>query len=400
MKQQTIQKTELPEGWELKPLNDYAKFIKGTEPGSKTYNEEGKGIRFLRVSDISGKGKKLIYTTSKKIVIANKNDILMSFDGSIGLIARGLEGGFASGIRKIKSKDEKKLLNDFLYYILKSPQIFSQVFKYARGIGIMHAGRATKHLEIPLPPLFVQQKIVKKLNSFFEKYNKLKQEKQKAKEKYERILGSVINSLIPSKDKLPEGWEMKKLKEICKVVSGSTPKTSIKEYWDGNVLWITPKDLSKFDNTIINDTQRKITKKGYESCSTTMLPKGSVLMSSRAPIGYLAIAGKDMCTNQGMKSFVCSNKIINFYLYYFLKKAIPDLKQKGSGTTFGEISRSKLEEYEMPIPSISEQKQIISKLEKIKQKYQNISEEQKKIEKWLKELPKAVLSRAFKGKLV
>ncbi|APH39489.1 restriction endonuclease subunit S [Methanohalophilus halophilus] len=165
------------------------------------------------------------------------------------------------------------------------------------------------------------------------------------------------------KEKLPVGWEWKKIKDICKVVSGSTPKTSVPDYWGGDILWITPKDLSQFEGNTIYNTSRKITKKGYDSCSTTLLPKGSVLMSSRAPIGLLAIAGKEICTNQGFKSFVCSDSIYNKYLYYYLKAIMPKIKYQGSGATFSEISKTKVENIKIVIPPLATQQEIVAKLD-------------------------------------
>lgn len=118
---------------------------------------------------------------------------------------------------------------------------------------------------------------------------------------------------------LPKGWKMVKLGEIAQIISGSTPRTNVSEYWDGDITWMTPADLSKFNSIEIYDSARKITEGGYKSCSTTMLPAGTVLFSSRAPIGHLAIAGKEMCTNQGFKSLIPCEKANSFYLYFILK---------------------------------------------------------------------------------
>ena len=112
------------------------------------------------------------------------------------------------------------------------------------------------------------------------------------------------------------------LGEVADIYSGATPLTKNKEFYDdGNISWITPKDLSGFVHKYIYVGQRCITQEGYDSCATTLLPEGAVLFSSRAPIGYVAIAGKPLCTNQGFKSFVCNEKYLyNQYLYYYLIK--------------------------------------------------------------------------------
>ncbi|MFV9690955.1 MAG: restriction endonuclease subunit S, partial [Desulfobacteria bacterium] len=105
----------------------------------------------------------------------------------------------------------------------------------------------------------------------------------------------------------PNGWRKCQIGDIAKIVSGATPKTKIKEYWNGDILWATPKDLGQMHSIEISDTERKITKAGYESCSTNLLPPGSV---SRAPIGHLAINTKPMCTNQGFKSLIPKDRIL------------------------------------------------------------------------------------------
>ena len=192
-------------------------------------------------------------------------------------------------------------------------------------------------------------------------------------------------------------WPIKKIKDVCKVISGSTPKTSKPEYWDGDILWITPKDLTNFRGVVISNTQRKITEAGYKSCSATLVPEGTVLMSSRAPIGHLAIAGKGMCTNQGFKSFICSDELNNRYLYYYLKSVVPDLKEKGSGTTFNELSKSKTEQIDIPIPQLPVQKAIVKKLDLFFEEYKILENEKIKIKENSELLPNAVLTKAFKG---
>jgi len=196
-------------------------------------------------------------------------------------------------------------------------------------------------------------------------------------------------------NKLPPNWKLKKIKDVCKVVSGATPKTSKPEYWGGDILWITPKDLSKFKGTIISDTQRRITKEGYDSCSATLVPKGTVLMSSRAPIGYLAIAGKEICTNQGFKSFICSDEINNKFLYYYLKGIVPELEQKGSGTTFNELSKTKAEEIEIPIPPLSVQEALVKKLDAFFKEYDILSEEKQKAKENHEKILQSAVMKVF-----
>ena len=155
-----------------------------------------------------------------------------------------------------------------------------------------------------------------------------------------------------------------KLGDICEIVSGSTPKTSIAEYWDGDVKWITPAELSD-DTYIIMDSVRKITKLAVEKTGLRSIPKGTVILSSRAPIGKVAIAGCELYCNQGFKNLICSDVINNKYLYWFLRGNTIFLNSLGRGATFKEISKSIVSEIEINIPSIMQQKKVVENLEKL-----------------------------------
>lgn len=155
-----------------------------------------------------------------------------------------------------------------------------------------------------------------------------------------------------------------KLGDICKIVSGSTPKTTIEEYWDGDVKWITPAELNE-NVYIINDSVRKITKLAVEKTGLSSFPEGTVILSTRAPIGKVAIAGCEMYCNQGFKNLICSEKIFNKYLYWFLKGNTMFLNSLGRGATFKEISKAIVSEIEINVPEIEEQHEIVKILEKV-----------------------------------
>ena len=152
--------------------------------------------------------------------------------------------------------------------------------------------------------------------------------------------------------------------DICEVVSGATPKTKQAEFWDGDIPWATPKDLSENDSKYLNDTPRKITDTGLKSCSAKLLPVGSVLFSSRAPIGLLAINTQPVCTNQGFKSLVPREGVVTAdYLYWWLKANRPEIEKRGRGATFKEISKKIVQDIEIPLPDIGEQKRIAAILD-------------------------------------
>lgn len=163
-----------------------------------------------------------------------------------------------------------------------------------------------------------------------------------------------------------------RLGDVCQVVSGATPKTSVKEYWDGEFAWVTPAELK--GEVVVTTTERKLTKAGLDSCSLKLIPQGAVLLTSRAPIGKVAIAGCDMYCNQGFKNLVCSETVHNLYLYYWLKSNGEYLNSLGRGATFKEISKTIVENIKIPLPSLLEQKRIAEELDQICELKRNAEE--------------------------
>ncbi len=161
------------------------------------------------------------------------------------------------------------------------------------------------------------------------------------------------------------------LKDVANIYSGATPLTKNTNYYEGgNIAWITPKDLSGYKHKYIFYGKRSITEDGYKSCATNLLPKGTVLFSSRAPIGYVAIAGDELCTNQGFKNFVCKEGVLlNQYLYYYLLQNKHKIEALGNGSTFKEVSLKTLANYEIELPPIDVQKNIVNELVILDQKY-------------------------------
>lgn len=155
-----------------------------------------------------------------------------------------------------------------------------------------------------------------------------------------------------------------KIEDIGKVVGGATPSTKNSKFWDGDIPWITPKDLSGYNSRYISRGERNITQEGYDSCSTQMIPENSILFSSRAPIGYVAIAKNKLCTNQGFKSVVPNDKVDFMFLYYLLKYKANDIERivGGGGSTFNEVSGSAMRNIDLDIPELAVQKKIASLL--------------------------------------
>lgn len=194
------------------------------------------------------------------------------------------------------------------------------------------------------------------------------------------------------KIKLQEGWKEVELGDICEIVSGTTPSTIKPEFWNGDIFWITPADIENGHNWYCYKTKKKITNQGLQSSSLRLLPKGTVMLTSRAPIGKVAIAGVEMCSNQGFKNFICNNEIIlPEYLYFWLRSKEEYLNSLGRGATFKEITKLIVSKIKIPLPSISTQKQIVSFLEKA----EKLKELRNEADGLTKEYLKAVFLETF-----
>jgi type I restriction enzyme S subunit len=162
---------------------------------------------------------------------------------------------------------------------------------------------------------------------------------------------------------MKQGWVLKELGEVSEILNGGTPKTNISEYWDGDIHWITPADLGKLRKSTVNDTSRKITSLGLEKSSAKLFPENSIILSTRAPIGHLAINEVPMSTNQGCRGIVPGKKIDTWFLYYFLKMNVELLDSLGTGATFKELSTKSLAGIEIPLPPLPEQQRIVAILD-------------------------------------
>ena len=167
-------------------------------------------------------------------------------------------------------------------------------------------------------------------------------------------------------------WIECTLDKLGEIVGGATPSTKCEDYYGGSIPWITPKDLSSFKGRYITSGERNITEKGLASCSAQMMPKDAVLFTSRAPIGYVAIASQSVCTNQGFKSIVVNDKADPLFVYYLLKYNKDAIEAMGSGTTFKEVSGKTMRAVKVRIPlDVSYQKRIAAVLDSLDTKIEN-----------------------------
>lgn len=252
-----------------------------------------------------------------------------------------------------KIKDYR-ILPDYLKYYFKSRSFQKSITAFVQGStrASMKFGKM-KSISIDLPDEDKQNQILNTigiLENIIDKYElEIDHLNNLIKARFVEMFGGI--------DLAPQNKEWTKISDIGEVVSGSTPKTSIKEYWNGNICWITPAELSNMSG-IIYDSKKKITERGKSSCSLRMMPSRTVILSSRAPIGKVALLGKEMCCNQGFKNIICNEKVAPEYLYYLLGYNTIFLNSLGRGATFKEISKKIVGEIKVPLPAKELQNQF------------------------------------------
>jgi len=163
---------------------------------------------------------------------------------------------------------------------------------------------------------------------------------------------------------IPAHWDVRRLKFVARIYNGATPKSTEMDYWGGEINWVTPDDLGSLEGRYISKTKRTLTDKGYASCGATLVPAGSIVISTRAPIGHLAIATKSVCTNQGCRSLVPVKDIDNLFLYFVLYAGKAVLQSLGSGSTFQELSARELGNFPVSFPPLPEQRAIAAFLDR------------------------------------
>ncbi|WP_261787932.1 restriction endonuclease subunit S [Fusobacterium hwasookii] len=258
----------------------------------------------------------------------------------------------ADGVKILKNTSNL-FLDKYLYYSLKNFKIpdtgYNRHFKWLKDFKIKYISLAKQKRITSL---------IEKIEFFILKKEKqLEYLKELKKSLFIRMFGDPLTN-----DRIE--WKFSKIKNIGKIISGSTPNTNTPELWNGDYLWITPAEL-KDDSFIVNSTERKLTYLGIKKSSLIEMPIGTVLLSSRAPIGKVAIVGKNMFCNQGFKNIIPNEEINSIYLYYILKEKKEYLNFLGRGATFKELSKEIVENISLKIPPIELQNKFAERVEKI-----------------------------------
>lgn len=264
---------------------------------------------------------------------------------------------------------------------------------------------------IPLPPLPEQTKIANFLDKKCAQIDSIIEESKKSIEEYKSWKQSVIFEAVTGKNlsckkkdtciewlgEIPEEWEVRALKTIFRIFSGTTPKSDIIEYWDGDVNWVTPADF-KTEDVYVENGKRNISENGFSDCSLELIPINSLIFSKRAPIGKVCVNRNEMCTNQGCLACVKKINLSIKFFYYLLSSLTEYFEVLGSGTTFKEISLTSFSDFKVLFPPLSEQESIANFLDKKCDQIDSLISEKQSLIKDLAEYKKSLIFEAVTGK--
>lgn len=414
--------SQLPEEWEEKRVKDFFRLVTDLAPKDNDFEllslYTALGVKPRK--DMEQRGNKSV--TTEDYWIVKKGDIivnkLLAWMGAVGLSDYDGVTSPAYDILRRKRKNKREVDERFYTYLFRTEKAKEIFRRHSRGIMEVRLRLYFDKfgaLTVPAPSFVVQKAIADYLDAKTKQIDrKIELLEQKA-EKYADLKQALINETVtrgldktvPMKDsgaewlgQIPAHWGVKRIKEISTVVNGATPKSNIEDNWDGNITWITPDDLGKLNSKFIVDTKRKITEIGFQSCGTTMCPVGSIVISSRAPIGYIGILSIEACTNQGCKTLVLNTRLVNKgFAFYYLVAARKMLEALGKGTTFTELSTKELSLFIVPLPTFTEQKVIADYLEAKTAHIEKIIETiNLEVEK-LKELRKTLINDVVTGKI-
>ena len=333
---------------------------------------------------------------------------------------------------------------NYVYWYCYASALTGRLGEAGRGVNIRHLGkRGLAQFRLPVAPLAEQQRIVAAIEEHFSRLDAAKDAITTAQAKIEASRRSVLaeaftgqlvpqdptdepasalleriaadrrtepaarmtNSspspmMLPPNRSVPPDWMATTIGDVFEIVGGATPRTDNSEYWDGDIPWVTPDDLSRHSDVQIFRGRRSITDAGFASTSAHMLPQNSVLFSSRASIGYTAIAANPLCTNQGFKSLIPPCGVEPLYVYWFLRYATPTIRERASGTTFKEVSKKRMAAVPFILPPSNEQRRIVAAIEEHFSHLDAANDAITAAQARIEASRRSVLAEAFSGRLV
>ena len=348
-------------------LGEICRIVSGSTPNTGIPEYWGGNLKWVTPAELDDKSRAINDTkrtitglgaTKTGLTPLPAGTVLLSSRAPIGKVAiTGCEMYCNQGFKNLICSDS--INNKYLYWFLKGKTRYLN--SLGRGATFKEISKKiVADIEINLPDIEEQEKIVNRIGKIDSRLFMLRAEISRLDE----LIKARFVEMFGDFDLAPQCNEWIKLSKLGEIVSGSTPKTGTAEYWDGDICWITPAELNSMSG-IVYDSKKKITEAGRNSCSLRLMPINTVILSSRAPIGKVAILGKEMCCNQGFKNIICNEKILPKYLYYLLAYNTDYLNSLGRGATFKEISKKIVEDIRISLPSIEQQAKFITFSEQV-----------------------------------
>ena len=362
----------MKQGWEIKKLGEIARIINGYAFDSKLFSTDENDMPLIRIRDIKKGYTETFYKGkySDNYIVKN-GDYIIGMDGEFNITEWG--GGDAllnQRVCKIEIVDDSVIGR----YVLRFLSIELKHIEDATSfVTVKHlSSKSLLSIPIPVPERAEQERIVGELDCL----SGIIANKRAQLRELDTLAQSIFYTMFGDPITNDKGWQTKKLGDVALIVGGSTPSTREETNWNGDLNWVTPAELN--GTLYYGETQRKITTEGARGLE--VLPVGTVLLSSRAPIGKLAITTVPMYCNQGFKNVVCGESINNIYVYYYLLATIENVKALGVGATFKEVSKRAVENYYILVPPIDLQKQFAEKIENIERQKELITKSIKETE--------------------
>ena len=297
-----------------------------------------------------------------KRVIPQKNDIVFSYEATLNLYAIIPEGfrGCLGRRMALLRVDETKADYKFLYYYF-----YSDAWRATVNENIVLGATVDRiplikfpDFPVELPPLETQHRIADILSAYDDLIENNQRQIKLLEEAAQRLYKEwFVNLRFPGHentkivDGVPEGWRVASIADICDTVGGGTPSTKIQSYYEkGDILWVTPTDITRNFSLALLDTEKKITPEGLKNSSAKMLPAETILMTSRASVGFFGMCKYEVCTNQGFISCIPKRENLQMYLLFNLKSRVEEIRQKAGGSTYLEISKTVFRELKIILP--------------------------------------------------
>lgn len=399
--------------WKNCKISDLGKIITGKTPKTTIKENYGGDFPFLSPSD--NMGQKHISKTAKTLTILGKNEVKKSIIpcGSVCVSCIGSDLGkvVISGREMVTNQQINSIIpnkendGDFIYYLMSIVgKELNFLSKTSTAIPIVNKSTfSNTNIRIPVN-LSDQKKIAGILSALDAKIENNNKINANLEAQAEALFKSWFVDFTPFKDQpfvdselgpIPQGWKVGKLGDLGEIVGGSTPSKSKPEYYTTHgIAWLTPKDLSTSKAKFTSRGEIDITDEGYKSTSTKLMPRGSVLFSSRAPIGYLTIAKNEICTNQGFKSLV-PNGVGTGFVYYTLRHLTPQIENRATGSTFKEASATLMRSVETIVPPTS----ILNKFEELLRPILQFQEKKEEENQRLAALRDTLLPKLMSGEI-